>query len=155
MKNNLLLLVVVAFTATMTLASCSKTDNNGAVFSEQTPQDVLNNQKAIIGSWQFIEKGVEVDMHNGQPCSFTGTKTPMVKWENATSNEQRDFMQNAHYSHYLEKQLSCNGSFSILNDASLTIQGNCQQASETIVELTATSLIVKGSNSYFKYRKLD
>lgn len=157
MKSILIFSILAYATIFLSVTSCMKTEDTTDVqlFTEQPTQSVLNNQMAIIGSWQFTEKGVEIDVHNGQPCSFTGTKTPMVKWEAASINEQRDFLQKGDYNHFLEKKLSCQGSFKISNDANLAIIGNCEVHTETIVELTTTSLIIKTGNNYYKYLKVN
>lgn len=140
--------------------NCTKVEDtmDAELFTEQRLSDV---KTAIIGSWQIIEKGVEVVMHDEHICSGTANSTTsantttLVKWENATSLEKRDFRQNGDYNQSLTSALTCQGTYKIANNEILDVTTNCQISSEKIAQLTSHFLTVKEGNRFFKYRKLN
>jgi hypothetical protein len=155
MKNNLFPFVAVAFLIALTSTSCSK--ENSTFIQSQKIQDF---QKDIIGSWQLVEKGVEVAMHEGHVCTdpqnmAADKVTYVVKWENAVMDEKRDFQSGGNYDCYWTKQLSCKGSYKISNNGVLEVNNNCQNYLEKVETLTITTLIVKEGNLYFKFKKAD
>jgi hypothetical protein len=159
MKNNLILLILATTFMTIAQTSCKKADESTVVnlFSEQSQQDIQNNQAAIIGSWQFTGKSIEVVLHN---CIYRGLTTSnmakyMIKWAMAMEDEKRDFKQNGEYNLFLNKQLACNGTFKIANNGVLDMNNSCKTTNETIVELTTSSLTIKKGETYFRYQKLD
>lgn len=155
MKNNLLLFVVITFFIALTSISCTK--QNDALITQQPLQ---NYQTDIVGSWQLIQKGVEVAMHEGHVCTdpqnMAADKiTYVIKWENSVLDEKRDFQPSGNYDCYWAKQLSCKGSYKISNNGVLEVNNNCQNYLEKVETLTTTNLVVKQGNIYFKFKKSD
>ena len=106
MKNNLLLSVSLVVSTILSLTSCSKVNSN--TDSEQTSQDI---QTAIVGSWQFTEKGIEVAMHDGHICTDPQNMaqdkvTYVVQWEKVASDERRDFKQNGAFNRFLKSVMT-------------------------------------------------
>ena len=157
MKNNLTLWVTLAFLTLLGVTNCTKVaDTTEAnIFTEQTPQEIQNNQTAIIGSWQFVEKSVDVKVHKCTGTILGNMPKLMIQWDNATTDEKRDFKQNGDYSRYLKNELTCQGAYKIGDDGALVVQSNCPNFSEIIVGLTTTFLTLREDNTYFKFRKVD
>jgi hypothetical protein len=154
MKNNLIFLAMVAFSATMTVTSCTKTDNTSDV------QITTDFQKAIVGSWQIAEKGLGVAMHDGHICpdpeNMSADKvTYVVQWEKAASDESRVFEQNRDYKSYVKSTLTCQGAYKISDFGLLEVQTNCENYVAKIEGLTKTALTVRQGSHFFKYQKLD
>lgn len=155
MKNNLLPFISIALLIALTTTSCSK--ENSAFMTPQKTQDFQND---IIGSWQIVEKGVEVAMHEGHVCTdpqnMAADKiTYVVKWDKDIMDEKRDFQPNGNYYCIWTKQLSCTGTYKISNNGVLEVNNNCQNFLEKVETLTTTNLIVKEGNLYFKFKKVD
>lgn len=129
------------------MTSCTKEIDTieDTFFKEQSTSEM---QSAIIGSWQLVDKSVEMD--DTHICSYNG-----IKWGNSAGDEKRDFKQNSDFSHFVKSTLTCQGSYKISDNGALDMNTNCQNYSEKIVDLTATFLTVKQGNRYFKYRKLN
>jgi hypothetical protein len=158
MKTKFSFLCLLSFSFVgLTISSCSKVENT-TLSTELTSPDI---QTAIIGSWQIIEKGLEVEMHDQHACSQIGDNTTsaktttVVQWNNATIDETQNFEQNGDYNSYLKSILSCQGFYKIDNNGDLVIKNNCQILNEKIIELTSAFLTVKEGTRYFKYRKVN
>ncbi len=154
MTNNLLFLAMVAFSTTMTVTSCTKTDNTSDV------QITSDFQKAIVGSWQIAEKGVEVAMHDGHICTDPANMpanqiTYVVQWQKASSDENRVFEQNSSYKSYLKSTLTCQGVYNISDSGLLEVKTNCDNYISKIEALTKETLTVRQGSNLFKYQKLD
>lgn len=146
---------ILAYTLLMLSAtSCTKENisTDTLLMTEQTPETY---QKALAGSWTCIDEGVAIVMHDGQVCSFTGTKNPMIQWNNVSADDKRNFTANGGYSRYVNNTLSCEGTYKIAYVGSIELTTNCQKAVETIQELTAHSLIVRDGISFHKYHKVE
>ena len=155
MKNNLLPFIAITFFIALSSISCSK--QNDALITQQTLQ---NYQTDIVGSWQLVQKGIELTMHEGHVCTdpqnmASDKITYVVKWENAAMDEKRDFKLSGDYNCYWKKQLSCKGSYKISNYGVLEVNNNCQNYIEKVEILTATNLVVKEGNLYFKFNKAE
>ena len=155
MKNSLLSFVAITFFIALTSISCTK--QNDALITQQPLQDFRTD---IVGSWQLAQKGVEVAMHEGHVCTYPQNMaadkiTYVVKWENTTMDEKRDFNSSGDYNCYWAKQLSCKGTYKISNEGDLDINSNCQNNTVKIAGLTTIFLTVKDGNNYFKYRKIN
>ena len=155
MKNSLLSFVAITFFIALTSISCTK--QNDALITQQPLQDFRTD---IVGSWQLAQKGVEVAMHEGHVCTYPQNMaadkiTYVVKWENTTMDEKRDFNSSGDYNCYWAKQLSCKGTYKISNNGVLEVNNNCQNYLEKVETLTTTNLIVKEGNLYFKFKKAD
>ncbi len=155
MKNNLLPLRSLSFLMLISITSCSKT--NDAIDSELTAQNV---QTAIVGSWQFVEKGVDVAMHDGHICSDPQNMaqdkiTYVVQWEKVASEEKRQFKPNGDYNTYVKTTLTCQGNYKVADSGVLEMNTNCENAISKIEKVPATYLIMRQGNNYFKYLKLD
>ena len=156
MKNNFLFFVMVVLTAAMTTTSCTK-DNATTPSTEQT---TLDFPKAIVGTWQIAEKGVEVAMHDGHVCTDPENRaadkiTYMVQWEKATSDENQEFKSNGDYNTYQKSTLTCQGSYKISDSGLLEAQTDCDNYIAKIEALTTTILTVRQGSHFFKYQKLD
>lgn len=155
MKNYLLFCVLVALPVTLSLTNCTKE-------SAQSPteQTTLDFQTAIIGSWQTIAKGVEIEMHDQRACSQMGDNTTsaktttVVQWENTAGDEKRNFKQNGDFSQYSEFA-TCQGAYKISENGILEVNTNCKNGIEKIEELTSTFLTVRNGHTFFKYRKVN
>lgn len=156
MKNNLTLWVLLAFLTLLGVTNCTKEEDTteANIFTEQTPQEIQNNQTAIIGSWQFVEKSVDVKVHTCPGTVLGNMSKLMIQWENVTNDEKRDFKQNGAYYQYSESA-TCQGSYKISENAVLQVISNCKSLSEKIVGLTSFFLTIKEGDNYFKYRKLN
>jgi hypothetical protein len=162
MKTKSPILSLLAFLAStfvgFIISSCTKVED----FTDAPPsteQLKPNIQTAIIGSWQIVEKGVEVEMQDQHVCSGMGdnktsAKTTVVQWNNVTIDETQSFKQNGVYSQVSESAI-CQGSYKTSINGELEVKNNCKSYTEKIVELTAYFLTVKKENRYFKYRRLD
>ena len=155
MKNNLLLSVSLVVSTILSLTSCSKVNSN--IDSEQTSQDI---QTAIVGSWQFTEKGIEVAMHDGHICldpqNMAQDKvTYVVQWEKVASDERRDFKQNGAYNSYLKSAMTCSGTYTVSIASILEWETNCEKAFAKVEKVSASNLTIKQGANYFKYQKLD
>ena len=155
MKNNFFPLVTVALFALLSVTSCTK--QNNSIDSELSTQNI---QTAIVGSWQFVEKGVEVAMHDGHICSDPQNMaqdkvTYVVQWQNVASDEKRQFKPNGDYSTYVKTALTCQGTFKIADSGVLEMNTNCANTIEKIENVPATYLTIKQGSNYFKYLKLD
>ena len=122
---------------------------------EEIPKD---SKTGIVGSWQLIEEGtyyvaIEIDTC-GCNTNTLITKPPILEWKSAQDDEKREFMQNGRYSLYLKKQLTCQGTYKIINEGALEVTSNCPNFSEKIVALTTVFLTIRDGNSVFKYRKV-
>lgn len=156
MKNIFRLFVIVALTAIFTV-SCTK-DNTAP--STNTEQTTLDFQKAIIGSWQFAEKGIEVAMHDGHICTDpqnmpAGKITYIVHWAKVVSDENRAFKPNGEYNSYQKSILTCKGVYKISDNGLLESHTNCDDDVAKIEGITPTSLTVRQGTNYFRYQKLD
>ena len=157
MKNNFLPLLSLSILMLISISSCSKADANDAIDGELTAQNV---QAAIVGSWQYVEKGVEVAMHDGHICSDPQTMaqnkvTYVVQLEKIASEEKREFMPNGNYNTYVKASLTCKGNYNIADKGILEMNTNCASTIEKIEQVPATYLTIKQGSHYFKYLKLD
>ena len=155
MKNNLQFFGAILFFVALTAISCTK--QNDALITQQPLQ---NFQMDIVGSWQLVQKGVEVAMHEGHVCTdpqnmATDKITYVVKWENPAMAEKRNFEPDGNYYCTWTNQLSCKGTYKISNNGVLEVNNNCQNYLEKVETLTVTNLIVKEGNLYFKFEKED
>jgi hypothetical protein len=162
MKTKFPILSLLAFLAStfvgLNISSCTKVEDfTDAPSTEISMPDI---QTAIIGSWQIVKKGVEVEMYDQHVCSGMGDNTTsaktttVVQWNNATNDETQSFKQNGVYSQVSESAI-CQGSYKTSTNGLLEVKSNCKSYTEKIVELTAYFLTVKEENRYFKYRRLD
>ncbi len=154
MKNNFLTLATALF-ALLIATSCTK--QNNSIDDELSTQSI---QTAIVGSWQFVEKGVDVAMHDGHICPdpqnmAQNLVTYVVQWEKVASDEKRLFKPNGEYTTYLSSNLSCQGTYKIAESGVLETNTNCENAFGKIDKLPATFLTIKQGVNYFKYQKLD
>ncbi len=155
MKNNIILSVSLLFTTILCLTSCTKA--NSHIDSEQTSQDI---QTAIIGSWQFTEKGVEIAMHDGHICPDPQNMpqnqiTYVVQWEKVASDERRDFKQNGTFNRYLKSVMICSGTYKVSDAGILEWDTNCDKAFAKVEKIFASSMTIRQGGNYFKYQKLD
>ena len=159
MKNNSFLLVLAYAFLVLNTASCTK--ENGTVdatlITEQTRQEM---QTALVGSWQLVEKGVEMAMHDGHICTDPANMaadkiTYMTHWETTQSDEKRTFKSNGTYSNYVNATLNCQGTYTVSNHATLDVSGGCSNTVVRIEALATNLLIVKEGMVSYKYRKLD
>jgi hypothetical protein len=154
MKTTTLFSILVYALLMLSSASCTKENimMDTPLMTEQNPETY---QKALAGSWQFVDEGVEVNMYNGQSCSFTGTKNPMIQWSNVSADEKRAFTADGKYSRYVNGTLTYQGTYAISYDGVLELTTNAQKSVETIQELTCTSLILREGMLFRKYSKLE
>ncbi len=149
------LVTFLAFTFVLGITGCTKTaDTTDATLS--TELTMREFQTLLIGSWQVVEKGVEIAMHNGHIChdpNAAGKITYEVYWRNFISDEKRNFKQNGEYSQYSESA-TCQGSYKISQTGILEINTNCKNGIEKIETLTPSLLTVKQGSTFFKYRKV-
>jgi hypothetical protein len=138
----------------LSATSCTKENilTDTSLMTEQTSETY---QKVLAGSWTCIDEGVAIVMHDGQVCSFTGTKSPMIQWNNVSADEKRTFTASGGYSRYVNNTLSCEGTYQIAYVGSIELTTNCQNAVETVQELTANSLIIRDGVRFRKYRKME
>lgn len=154
MKNNFLPLASALF-ALLIATNCTK--QNNSVDNEFSTQRI---QTAIVGSWQFVEKGLDVAMHDGHICpnpqNMAQDKiTYVVQWQKAASDEKRNFMQNGNYNSYVESALACQGTYKVSDIGILEMNTNCEQVIGKIEQLPSDFLVIKQGSHYFKYHKLD
>jgi hypothetical protein len=156
MKNISLTFAFIVFLLGTT--SCKKENiiEDATLISEQKQQEL---QTALIGSWQIIEKGVEVAMHEGHICTDPANMaadkiTYIVQWNKTALDEKRNFKPNGGYSQYSESA-TCQGTYKISKNAVLEVTTNCTNAFARIEELTLTFLTLKEGNTYLKYQKVN
>ena len=150
MKNNIFLLYAFAV---LSFTNCTKEQN-------LTEPITLDFQTGLVGSWQFVEKGVEVAFHEGHVCNSPMNMSQdkiaySLRWDNVTSDEKRIFKKNGAYSHYLNKQLTCQGSYKIDENGVLDLTTECQSLSGKVVGLKTNSLIIQEGDNFFKFQKVD
>jgi hypothetical protein len=154
MKTPALLSILASLLLMLNTISCTK-ENSSIETPLLNDQSIAQIQTNLLGSWTLIEKGVEIDQHNGQPCGFTGTKNPMIQWSNALADEKRAFTLNGGYSRYVNSTLTCEGTYKITYVGTIELTTNCQNAVETVQALTVNSLIVRDGMSFRKYSKVE
>jgi hypothetical protein len=145
---------ILAYVLLLTSATSCTKENISVDTSFITEQNPETYQKALAGSWTFIDEGVAIVMHDGQPCSVIGTN-PMIQWRNVSADEKRAFTANGGYSRYVNNTLACEGTYKIAYVGSIELTTNCQNAVEAVQELTAHSLIIRDGMNFRKYRKVE
>ena len=155
MRKNLSLWVSLTFLTLVSVTNCTKV--NSTIDGELSAQKI---QTAIVGSWQFVEKGVEVAMHEGHICpdpqNMAQDKvTYVVQWKKIVSDEKRFFKPNGDYTTYLSTTLSCQGTYKIAESGVLETNTNCENTIGKIDNLPTTYLTIRQGINFFKYQKLD
>ena len=154
------ILLALSFTVVLFGTTSCKKENvtvDATLISEQTRQGM---QKALVGSWQIAEKGVEVAMHDGHICQDPTTMaadklTYAVQWEKVENTDRRTFKSNGDYSQYLNATFMSQGTFTVSNHAVLEIKSDNQSSYEKIEELTSSLLTISQGTLHYKFRKLD
>jgi hypothetical protein len=158
MKNKTLLLIGAFALSMLGTTSCTKEniEVDTTLISEETRQEM---QTAIVGSWQFVEKGVEIAMHDGHICNDPSMAADKIsyttQWGKVSTDEKRTFKPNGNVSLYENATLSCDGTYTISNNGALDIKATCQNAFGKIETLTNTLLIVREGTVFYKFQKLD
>ena len=157
MKNKMSKMVKTIAYASLTLllgfTACTKTDV--MMDTLLTPQAL---QTALVGSWQLVEKGKEVVLSNGHICTETehdNKATTAINWKKVTVDDYQAFQQNGTYTRFVDKKLTCQGTYSITENAVIEINAECQSIPEKIVDIKATVLILKEGHNYSKYQKMN
>jgi hypothetical protein len=153
MKTSVFFSILAYALLMLSTTSCTKENISAdtSLMTEQTPETY---QKALAGSWTCIDEGVAIVMHDGQPCSLIGTN-PMIQWRNISADEKRTFTANGSYSRYVNNTLACEGTYKIAYVGTIELKTNCQNAVETVQELTANSLIIQDGMNFRKYHKVE
>lgn len=153
MKKSIFLVCVYALLGT---TSCTKDSST----TDSTLLKEHDIQTALVGSWQFVEKGVELAMHEGHICTDPENMpkdqiTYILKWENASIDDNRNFKKNGAYSSYGEATTPCQGTYKVSAIGFLEVQNNCENYVCKIEEVTSQFLTIKQVNLYSKYRRVN